>query len=112
MRKSALFALALIAFCSMASVALAAEGAAEGAGGMPELLLMALPLGAGLAIGIAAGGAGIGQGSAVRGAMEGIARNPGASGKIMTSMIIGLAFIESLAIYALVVALMLVLKLP
>jgi F-type H+-transporting ATPase subunit c len=39
--------------------------------------------------------------------MEGIARNPGASGKIMTSMIIGLALIESLVIYALVISFML-----
>jgi len=112
MRKSAVFVLALIALCSAAPVALAAEGAAGEGTSMPDLLLMAIPLGAGLAIGVAAGLAGIGQGSAVRGALEGIARNPGASGKIMTSMIIGLAFIESLVIYALVVALMLVLKLP
>jgi F-type H+-transporting ATPase subunit c len=38
-------------------------------------------------------------------ACEGVARNPGASGKITTTLIIGLAMIESLAIYALLVAL-------
>ncbi|MBF8250718.1 MAG: ATP synthase F0 subcomplex C subunit, partial [Deltaproteobacteria bacterium] len=43
--------------------------------------------------------------------LEGIARNPGASGKIMTPMIIGLAMIESLVIYALVIAFMLYFKL-
>jgi F-type H+-transporting ATPase subunit c len=37
-------------------------------------------------------------------ALEGIARNPSASGKIFTPMIIGLALIESLVIYALVIA--------
>jgi F-type H+-transporting ATPase subunit c len=40
----------------------------------------------------------------MRGALEGIARNPNASGKIFTPMIIGLALIESLVIYALVIA--------
>lgn len=64
-------------------------------------------LACGLAIGIAAFGTGIGQGLGLKGATEGIARNPGASGKITTTLIIGLAMIESLAIYALVVALIL-----
>ncbi len=59
----------------------------------------------GIAIGAAAVGTGIGQGLGLKGATEGIARNPGASGKITTTLIIGLAMIESLAIYALVVAL-------
>ncbi|MDI6802035.1 MAG: ATP synthase F0 subunit C [Thermodesulfovibrionales bacterium] len=62
-------------------------------------------LGSGLAIGLAALGTGIGQGIGLRGATEGVARNPGASGKITTTLIIGLAMIESLAIYALVVVL-------
>jgi F-type H+-transporting ATPase subunit c len=64
-------------------------------------------LACGIAIGVAAFGASIGQGMGLKGATEGIARNPGASGKITTTMIIGLAMIESLAIYALVVALIL-----
>lgn len=62
-------------------------------------------LGAGLAIGIAALGTGIGQGIGVGKAVEGIARNPGAAAKIQTALLIGLALIESLAIYALVVSL-------
>ena len=49
-------------------------------------------------------GGGIGQGLAMRGALEGIARNPNASNKIFTPMIIGLALIESLVIYGLVIA--------
>lgn len=61
-------------------------------------------LGAGLAIGIAAFGGGMGQGNATASAVEGIARNPGASGKIFTPMILGLVLIESLVIYALVIA--------
>ncbi len=60
-----------------------------------------------IVLAVAAFGGAIGQGNAVNGAMQGIARNPGASGKIMTSMIIGLAMIESLVIYGLVIAFML-----
>lgn len=63
-----------------------------------------LAIGAGAAIGIAALGGALGQGKAAAAALEGIARNPGASGKIFAPMIIGLALIESLVIYALVIA--------
>ena len=62
---------------------------------------------AGCSIAIATIGTGIGQGMAVNGAMQGISRQPEAAGTIGTNLIIGLAFIESLAIYALVVALLL-----
>jgi len=62
-------------------------------------------LGAAIGMGIGTLGTGIGQGLAVKGAVEGVSRNPGASGKIMTTMMIGLAMIESLAIYALVICL-------
>ena len=62
---------------------------------------------AGLAIGIAAFGGALGQGRAAAAALEGIARNPNASGKLFTPMILGLALIESLVIYALVIAFML-----
>ncbi len=61
----------------------------------------------GIGMAIAAFGTGIGQGNGVRGACEGIARNPDASGKILTALILGLAMIESLAIYALVIELIL-----
>ena len=62
---------------------------------------------AGSVIAIATIGPGIAQGIAVYGAMQGISRQPEAAGTIGTNLIIGLAFIESLAIYALVVALLL-----
>ncbi|HNT43319.1 MAG TPA: ATP synthase F0 subunit C [Syntrophorhabdaceae bacterium] len=70
-----------------------------------------LAIGAGAAIGIAALGGALGQGKAAAAALEGIARNPGASGKIFAPMIIGLALIESLVIYALVIAFIFVGKL-
>jgi F-type H+-transporting ATPase subunit c len=69
-------------------------------------------LAAGLAIAIAAAGCGLGQGRAAAAALEGIARNPNASDKLFTPMILGLALIESLAIYALVVAILLLGKIP
>lgn len=61
-------------------------------------------MGAGLAM-TGAIGAGAGVGIVVGGAVQGIARNPDASGAIQTNMILGIAFAEAVAIYALVVAL-------
>ena len=69
-----------------------------------------IALAAGLGIGVAALGGGIGQGRAAAAALDGIARNPGAAGQIRGPMILGLALIESLVIYALIIALLLVLK--
>ena len=93
------------------SVASAAE-AAEGAGSTDPIVLAAIFIGAGLGMGLGALGPGIGQGHAVRGACEGMARNPGMAGKLMTTMLLGLAMMESLAIYALVIALILLFANP
>lgn len=98
--KKVLFTLAFVA---MSTSAFAQEAIKSGPAAW------ALFIGAGLAIGLAALGTGLGMGRAVGGAVEGISRNPGASNKILTVMIIGLALIESLAIYALVIALILLL---
>lgn len=103
-RKLVVFCLtALLALAVFAPLALADEAApaAEGAKSGRGIIVVGL----GLAIGLAALGTGIGQGLGLQGATEGVARNPGASGKITTTLIIGLAMIESLAIYALVVVL-------
>jgi F-type H+-transporting ATPase subunit c len=64
-------------------------------------------LAAGLAIGLGALGPGIGIGLLVMGAMQAIGRNPDAAPQIQTNMILGIAFAEAIAIYALVVALLL-----
>ncbi len=87
-------------------VAFAADGGDPKSSAVQFFLYSAVA--AGLGIAIAAFGCGLGQGMAVRGAVEGIARNPEASGKVTVTMLIGLAMIESLAIYALVVALILI----
>jgi F-type H+-transporting ATPase subunit c len=60
--------------------------------------------GAGLAIGLGVLGGAIGQGRAAAAALEGISRNPGASARIQTPMILGLALIESLVLLAFVIA--------
>ncbi|MCJ7664166.1 MAG: ATP synthase F0 subunit C [Desulfobacterales bacterium] len=72
---------------------------------------VAIALGAGFGISIAAFGGALSQSRGLTSALDGIARNPAASGKIVTPMIIGLAMIESLVIYSLLVSLLLVFKL-
>ena len=66
-----------------------------------------LALGSGLGIGIAAAGGGVGMGRMVASALDAVGRNPGAAGQIQTPMIIGLALIESLVIYALAITFLL-----
>ena len=75
-------------------------------------LFVACATAAGFGIAIAAFGCGIGQGLGLKSAVEGIARNPESSGKVTVTMLIGLAMIESLCIYALVVALILIYASP
>ena len=82
------------------SVSAFAQGAAAAApGGVRWNLISAAFL-----LGIAAAAGAIGQSRGLAAACEGIARNPSAGGAIRTAMIIGLALIESLVIYALIIA--------
>jgi F-type H+-transporting ATPase subunit c len=97
-----------MAICFAVGVAMAAEGAATGANANGDTAKAGIAIAAGLGLGVAALGGAIGQGKAVASALDSIGRNPGASGKVMTPMIIGLAMIESLVIYALVISLVLV----
>ena len=78
----------------------AAAAARSSAGGW-------IGLGAGLGIGLAAAGGALGQGRASSAFLDGVSRNPGASDKVFVPMILGLVFIESLAIYALIIAFLL-----
>jgi F-type H+-transporting ATPase subunit c len=84
-------------------LAMAQEAAAAAGGGSP-LRAGLIALAANIGIGIAAFGSAIGQGRVVASAMESIGRNPNSAGQIFTPMIIGLAFIEALTLYALVIA--------
>lgn len=63
---------------------------------------------AGIAIGIAAGGGGVGMGLAVGQSAESVARQPEAEGKIRTTLMLGLVFIETAIIYALLVVILII----
>ena len=98
----------------IAAPAFAQEAAAaapqKGNGAISFYIIVAISAGFGMAI--TAIGAGLAQSGAIKSAVEGIARNPGASGKILPTLLIGLAMIESLAIYVLVIALILLFANP
>jgi F-type H+-transporting ATPase subunit c len=112
MRKSLVVGLSVLVCLLWASLAMAAEAAGGTAAASLGSFFSYAVLAAGIGIGIAAFGTGIGQGLAVKSSVEGIARNPEASGKITVTMLIGLAMIESLCIYALVVALIILYAYP
>ena len=88
------------------NLALAAQAGEAAAGDASAR--MAIAISAGFAIGFASGLCGLAQSRAVASACEGIARNPTAATAIRGSLIIGLVLIESLAIYALLVAFLLI----
>ncbi len=104
MKKCAVAILLTLALLWIFAPLCFAEEAAAGKGSNVFYYAMAV-LVAGIGVGISALGCGIGQGIATSKACEGIARNPGAAGKIQVNLIIGLAMVESLTIYALVIAL-------
>ena len=73
---------------------------------MMYLVALVIAIGFGVPVAVLSGA--IGQGKAASAALEGIARQPEAAGKIQTAMIIGLALIESLVIYALLITIMII----
>ena len=95
---------ALVTFL-VPAIVLAAPAAEGGAAQPPANMGVAIAMA--LAIGLAALGGGLGQGRAAAAALEGICRNPNSSSAVFTPMLLGLAFIESLVIFALVIAFML-----
>lgn len=109
MKRGVFTVLIMLLVLGIASVAMASEGAGKSAG---VWIYFGIAIACGFGIGVAAFGTGLGMGHAINGALQGTARNPEAGGKIMTTMIIGLALIESLCIYALLICLMMVFKLP
>jgi len=108
-KKGVIGILTMLIVLGMASVAFAEDGAAKAAG---MWIFFGVAIACGFGIGIAAFGTGLSMGNAINAALSGIARNPEASGKIQTNMIIGLALIESLCIYALVICFIMVFKIP
>jgi len=116
MKKSLLLTLAALSVTLAvvpdvwAEAAEAAHSAAGGGGNLMFYIMMGVA--AAFAMSIASAFTGLAQGGAVGSAVEGIARNPAASGKILSALLIGLAMIESLAIYTLVIALILLFANP
>jgi F-type H+-transporting ATPase subunit c len=104
-RRFTFFSLLALLFVAVASAAFAQEGAAAAPSGDYRTYIA---LAAGFGIAIAAFGGSLGQARAAAAGLEGIARNPGAQNKIFIPMIVALALIESLVIYALVIAFILV----
>jgi len=96
-----IFAIPAIALLAIPALAQAAPGAAAGHNAFT--VSAAKAIGAGIGFGFAAGLAGIGQGLVGSRAAEGAARNPGAAGTVQTLMIIALALIESLVLFALLI---------
>ncbi len=97
-------ALAVAAFTTLLSSSAFAQEA--GSSNAFDVQSMAA-IGAGIAIGLAVLGGATGQGRAAAAALEGISRNPGAAPRIQTPMILGLALIESLVLFAFVIAFLL-----
>ncbi len=114
MKKSSLWLLAAAAAAFGPTTAFAEEAAhtaaSGGAGNIGFFTVIVILATGGMTV--AAVGAGICQMLAVRTAVDGIARNPGASAKILPALLLGLAMIESLAIYVLVIALILLFANP
>ncbi len=104
-----IFAVLFVLALSTLTMAAEAETAVKVAG---LKVFYGIVIAAGFGIALAAVGTGLSQGMAIKGAVEGTARNPEASGKITVTMLIGLAMIESLCIYTLVVVLILLYAYP
>ena len=90
-------------FLAMTILFIASPLYAQAGAGTPATFNWAIPIGAGIGMGIASGLCGIGQGRATASAAEALARNPGARAGIQLFLILGLALIESLALYTLVI---------
>jgi len=100
MKKSRILSFALMVFAIVPTVAFAGDGADNGS-------MTYMAMGCVIGLGLAALGGGIGMGNAISGALGAMARNPGFYSKIFPNMLIGLALIESLVIYTLVIVLIL-----
>ncbi|MFM9905239.1 MAG: ATP synthase F0 subunit C [Pyrinomonadaceae bacterium] len=98
--KFVFFAIMAIALLAVATFAQPGGG---GAANNEFSVSAAKAIGGGIGFGLAAGLAGIGQGLVGSKAAEGAARNPGAAGTVQTLMIIALALIESLVLFALLI---------
>lgn len=88
-------------FMTLAVLCLTVPAFAQASGAAAPINLV--PIGAGIGMAIAAGLCGLGQGKATASATEALARNPGARAGIQLLLVLGLAFIESLTLFTLVI---------
>jgi F-type H+-transporting ATPase subunit c len=88
-------------FMTLAALCFAMPAFAQAGGGSAPVSMV--PIGAGIGMAIAAGLCGLGQGRATASATEALARNPGARAGIQLLLVLGLAFIESLTLFTLVI---------
>jgi F-type H+-transporting ATPase subunit c len=86
-------------FTTLAVLCFAVPAFAQGGNGTVDLV----PIGAGVGMALAAGLCGLGQGRAAGSAVEALARNPGARAGIQLLLVLGLAFIESLSLFTMVI---------
>ena len=108
MKKMASVLLGMILVLVLSPLAMAAEAAVTGGTDYTRAIVTAASLiGAGVVLGFGACGTGLGMGQATSGSTSAVGRNPEAQGKIMLTMMVGMAMTESVVIYALVVALIL-----
>jgi F-type H+-transporting ATPase subunit c len=86
-------------FVTLAVLCFAVPAFAQGGSSTVDLV----PIGAGIGMALAAGLCGLGQGRAAGSAVEALARNPGARAGIQLLLVLGLAFIESLSLFTMVI---------
>ncbi|MEA3223178.1 MAG: ATP synthase F0 subunit C [Thermodesulfobacteriota bacterium] len=113
MGRFKMFVFVSLVLLTTSSIAFASDVAATGSVDWAKIIFVAVSiLAAGLCMGLGAMGPGLGMGNATSGASEAVGRNPEAQGKVMLTLMVGLAMTESIAIYALVVALIILYASP
>ena len=108
MRKRLLTIVMLVAALMIFTVPALAAGAEDSAAMAGATASSGKAIAAGIAIGLAAAGGAVGMGMAVAKSVDGISRQPEAEGKIRTTLMLGLVFVETAIIYALIVAILIV----
>ena len=105
---AALLALLVMSAASVPALAAAEEAEAPAAAEEEDLAVSGKALAAAIVVGLAAAGGAIGMGMAIAKSVDGISRQPEAEGKIRTTLMLGLVFVETVVIYALIVAILVI----
>lgn len=108
-----ILAVLICTFCSLTAFAAATDSAADGNAVVETQTTESnsdgdKAIAAAICVGLAAAGAAIGMGIAIAKSAEGISRQPEATGNIRTSLMLGLVFIETAIIYALIIAILVI----